>query len=99
MSRRSWLRKNYFADRGYGYISPDDGSADVFCHVSSFAPGVDKSYVKAGLPTYARVHFESEPDRYRDRLRAANVSLAAERNLPGQWEGGKNIRRRAGGYA
>jgi hypothetical protein len=55
----------------------------VFCHVSSFAPGVDKSYVKAGLPTFPRVTFESEPDRERDRLRAANVSLATERNSSG----------------
>ncbi|MFT5538896.1 MAG: CspA family cold shock protein [Alphaproteobacteria bacterium] len=49
--------KFFNATRGYGFISPDDGSKDVFVHISALE--------KAGMATLnegQKVSFEIQPD-------------------------------------
>ncbi len=55
--------------KGYGFIQPEDGSKDVFVHVSAVE--------RAGLRTLRegqRVQFEVESDD-RGRVAATNLSL------------------------
>jgi cold shock protein len=33
--------KMWNADKGYGFITPDAGGVDLFCHISSVAEGID----------------------------------------------------------
>jgi CspA family cold shock protein len=46
---------DYLADRGYGFIKPDDGGGDMFFHIKAFQFG---QLPKAGM----RVSFDVQPD-------------------------------------
>ena len=35
--------KRFMADKGYGFIAPDDGTPDVFFHQSAIEAGGDRS--------------------------------------------------------
>ncbi len=60
--------KFFNANKGFGFISPDDGSADVFVHVSALErAGI--SYLSEGQ----KVHFDLEPDRKSGKMRATNL--------------------------
>jgi cold shock protein len=51
--------KFFRADRGFGFIKPDDGSADVFLHAIALQ--------HAGLDTLNpgdRISFNTRPDRF-----------------------------------
>ena len=50
--------KFFNAEKGYGFIKPDDGGRDIFVHVTAVE--------RAGLSTLAegqRLAFEVEPDK------------------------------------
>lgn len=50
--------KFFNAEKGYGFIKPDDGGRDIFVHVTAVE--------RAGLATLAegqRITFEIEPDK------------------------------------
>ena len=50
--------KFFNAEKGYGFIKPDDGGADIFVHVTAVT--------RAGLPGLdqgQKVSFEVEPDK------------------------------------
>jgi CspA family cold shock protein len=50
--------KFFNADRGYGFIKPDDGGRDIFVHVTAVE--------RAGLSSLAegqRVAYDIEPDK------------------------------------
>jgi len=49
--------KFFNTTKGYGFIAPDDGSKDVFVHISA----VEASGM-AGLQEGQKVNFEIEPD-------------------------------------
>merc|ERR1712228_58347 len=54
-------------ERGFGFIKPDDGGEDLFCHHSSIEDG-------QCLTEGSRVFFVKEYDASRGRERAINVS-------------------------
>lgn len=59
--------KFFNADKGYGFIQPDDGGTDAFVHISAVE--------KAGLRTLdrdQRVSYELEEDR-RGKTSAVNI--------------------------
>lgn len=58
-------------DRGFGFISNDDGGDDVFVHVSAIT-GSGVTSLKEGQ----KVTFDVERDPKKGKLRASNVHLA-----------------------
>lgn len=65
--------KFFNQSKGFGFISPDDGGADVFVHVSA----VEAS----GCPPLsdgAKVSFDTEPDQRGKGPKAVNLSLLAD---------------------
>jgi cold shock protein len=63
--------KFFNGDKGYGFIRPDDGSRDVFVHVSAVT--------SSGLGTLnegQRVSFEIEPDKRGKGPKAVNLRPA-----------------------
>jgi len=58
-------------DKGFGFIRPDDGSRDVFVHVSAVT--------RSGLNTLSegqRVSFDVEPDQRGKGPKAVNLQSA-----------------------
>ncbi len=63
--------KFFNADKGYGFITPDDGAKDVFVHISAVqASGLD------GLNEGQKVSFEVEPDKRGKGPKAVNLSAS-----------------------
>ena len=61
----------FFNDqKGYGFIAPDDGSADAFVHISA----VERAGMQS-LQKEQRVGFELEEDR-RGKTSAVNLQAA-----------------------
>jgi cold shock protein len=50
--------KFFNAERGYGFIKPDDGGRDVFVHITA----VERAGLKA-LTEGQRISFDVEPDK------------------------------------
>jgi len=50
--------KFFNAERGYGFIKPDDGGRDVFVHITA----VERAGLKA-LNEGQRISFDVEPDK------------------------------------
>jgi CspA family cold shock protein len=61
--------KMYNEDKGFGFIRPDDGSNDVFFHVSSLREGDEVTVGKA-------VTFETGVDPKSGKTRAVSVDLS-----------------------
>jgi len=60
--------KWFNAQKGYGFIAPEDGSADVFVHISA----VERSGL-AGLKDNQKVSFDLEKDRRTGKSSAGNL--------------------------
>ena len=62
--------KFFNADKGYGFIAPEDGTADAFVHISAVE--------RAGMSTLTenqRVSYELEQDK-RGKMAAVNLQAA-----------------------
>ena len=60
--------KFFNTDKGYGFITPEDGGKDIFVHISAVQA--------SGLPGLAdgqKVSFETEPDRRGKGPKAVNL--------------------------
>ncbi len=70
--RQSGTVKFYNAQKGYGFIKPDDGGKDVFVHVTAVE--------RAGIGTLdegMRISFETEPDKRGKGPKAINLQGSA----------------------
>jgi CspA family cold shock protein len=66
--------KWFNAEKGYGFITPDDGSEDVFVHFSAIVADGYKKLLEG-----QKVTFETEPDpRGAKGVRATNVVAVTE---------------------
>lgn len=63
--------KWFNATKGYGFIEPEDGGADVFVHISA----VERSGMTE-LKEGQKISYEIEVDRRRNKSSAANLAQA-----------------------
>ena len=64
--------------KGFGFIAPEDGGADVFVHISA----VERSGLRE-LNEGDRVSFELEQDRRSGKLAATNLQVTGSGPVPG----------------
>jgi CspA family cold shock protein len=62
--------KFFNAERGYGFIKPDDGGRDVFVHVTA----VERAGLKS-LTEGQRISFDVEPDKKGKGPKAVNLVI------------------------
>lgn len=68
--RQTGTVKFFNDQKGFGFIKPDDGGADVFVHVSALEQsGLDQ------LAEGARLTFETEPDKRGKGPKAINLKI------------------------
>ena len=62
--------KFFNTEKGFGFIKPDNGGADIFVHISALqASGL------ASLSENQKVSFDTEPDRRGKGPKAVNLSV------------------------
>jgi len=64
--------KWFNTQKGYGFIQPDDGGADVFVHISA----VEKSGMRA-LNEGQKISYEIQTDPKKGKAAAVNLEAAA----------------------
>ena len=64
--------KFFNAERGYGFIKPDDGGRDVFVHVTA----VERAGLKS-LTEGQRISFDVEPDKKGKGPKAVNLVITS----------------------
>jgi len=63
--------KFFNGEKGYGFIKPDDGSADIFVHISAL-----EQAGLHGLNEGQKVSYDIEPDKKGKGPKALNLRLA-----------------------
>ncbi|CAK0910220.1 unnamed protein product [Prorocentrum cordatum] len=62
--------KRWFEDKGFGFVTPDDGSEDVFVHVKD-------NPVLQNCHEGDKVRFDQEWDDRKNKMRGVNVTTSA----------------------
>jgi CspA family cold shock protein len=62
--------KFFNADKGYGFIKPDDGSGDIFVHITA----VEQAGLRA-LNEGQKVAYDIEPDKKGKGPKAVNIRV------------------------
>jgi len=63
--------KFFNTEKGFGFIKPDNGGADIFVHISAVqASGL------SGLVENQKVSYETEPDKRGKGPKAVNLEMA-----------------------
>ena len=62
--------KFFNVDKGYGFIKPDDGSGDIFVHVTA----VEQAGLRA-LNEGQKIAYEIEPDKKGKGPKAVNIRV------------------------
>ena len=62
--------KFFNAERGYGFIKPDEGGRDVFVHVTA----VERAGLKS-LSEGQRISYDVEPDKKGEGPKAVNLTV------------------------
>jgi len=83
MGRVAGTVKFFNADKGFGFIAPDDGSEDVFVHFSAIQSDGFKSLGDGEV-----VEFNVEYDERKGKTSAANVTGPNGANVQGDRKGG-----------
>ena len=76
--------KWFNAQKGYGFIQPEDGSKDVFVHISA----VERAG-KTTLPEGQKVSFDIEEGQ---RGKSSAINLDASLRRSGAWRGASSLR-------
>ena len=63
--------KFFNTTKGFGFIQPDDGSKDVFVHISAL-----ERAGMSGLAEGQKVSFDTEQDRRSGKTAVANIKAA-----------------------
>lgn len=69
--RQTGTVKFFNAQKGYGFITPDQGGKDVFVHVTA----VERSGI-TNLDEGMRITFDTEPDKRGKGPKAVNLQVA-----------------------
>lgn len=69
--RQTGIIKFFNTQRGFGFITPDEGGKDIFVHVTA----LEQSGLTA-LDEGTRVSFDVQPDKRGRGPQAVNVSLS-----------------------
>ncbi len=69
--RQTGTVKFFNADRGFGFITPDGGSKDVFVHVTA----LERAGIR-GVNEGTKLSFDIENDRRGRGKQATNIELA-----------------------
>lgn len=64
--------KFYNSAKGYGFIQPEDGGADVFVHASA----LERAGIANGLADGQKVQFDTAIDRRSGKPAVDNIALA-----------------------
>ncbi len=70
--RQTGIVKFFNTQKGYGFITPDDGGSDVFVHVTA----VERSGIGT-LNEGMRISFETEPDKRGKGPKAVELKIEA----------------------
>ena len=62
--------KFFNQDKGFGFITPDDGGKDVFVHISAV-----QSSGLTGLQDGQKISFDTEPDKRGKGPKAINLTV------------------------
>ena len=70
MGQMTGTVKFFNQEKGYGFITPDDGAKDIFVHISA----VQSSGLN-GLADGQKISFETEPDKRGKGPKAINLQV------------------------